>query len=354
MTPSRRATIVMTPPWIDQARQRLLRLRESPGCWAYRPGHSGAVEPTSLAGLALVSSDPQAAETAGRWLATIQNADGSLGVGKALPGAKWPTPFGLLLWAASRGFSSERAAAVRWLLATRGRTQSRGPFEPMGHDLGLIGWPWVADTHSWVEPTGDGLAGACRCEGQIRPLTRAIEGVRCSRTGPSPEEAGIWAIPSSSGRPSGRSPALGPGPAGAGEARKPEVEDDRGRSPISENGPRNDTCPDLAGLGASRPAGLGDLSPRRRRNGSRPRPSNRVANASRDRAGPPDPGGRRNGRWTCLGITPRTHAMIIPIPTGPQSSGAARRIRPARCVDGGRVAGGRSPERRVGLDGPMS
>ena len=39
------------------------------------------------------------------------------------------------------------------------------PQEYTGHDTSLTGWPWVAGTHSWVEPTAWGLL-ALRAVGQ--------------------------------------------------------------------------------------------------------------------------------------------------------------------------------------------
>ena len=32
----------------------------------------------------------------------------------------------------------------------------------VGHDLTLIGWPWVAGTHAWLEPTSLAILALCR------------------------------------------------------------------------------------------------------------------------------------------------------------------------------------------------
>jgi hypothetical protein len=40
--------------------------------------------------------------------------------------------------------------AIDWLLRTEG---TKLPPRGEGHDSQLVGWPWVADTHSWIEPT---------------------------------------------------------------------------------------------------------------------------------------------------------------------------------------------------------
>src|SRR5207302_5660581 len=41
--------------------------------------------------------------------------------------------------------------AVKWILETRGEALPQTP--EMGHNTTLVGWPWVEDTHSWIEPT---------------------------------------------------------------------------------------------------------------------------------------------------------------------------------------------------------
>jgi hypothetical protein len=45
--------------------------------------------------------------------------------------------------------------AVAWMLQTRGEALPRT--SELGHDTTLVGWPWVEDTHSWVEPTAMGV-----------------------------------------------------------------------------------------------------------------------------------------------------------------------------------------------------
>jgi hypothetical protein len=206
----------MAPGWIDDARRRLLGLRRAPGAWSYRPGTSLAVEPSAMAGLALLATDPSAdgpgravALESARWLASSRRPDGSMGVTVDRPEPGWPTPVVMLLWAALGGFEAERASAVRWLLATRGRTTPHIENDPIGHDGMLVGWPWVAGTHSWVEPTSqallamgrEGLAGHPRAREGVEVLVdRAIPGggwnvgntvVFGTRLRPSPGPSGL-------------------------------------------------------------------------------------------------------------------------------------------------------------------
>jgi hypothetical protein len=168
---------------IDQGRRRLLDLRRGPGVWGYRARTIEAVEPSALASLALLATDADSkgesrtvAEASARWLASIQRPDGSLGVTASLPEPGWTTPFALLLWAAVGGFETEQAKAVGWLLGLKGRTASKAPDDPMGHDAMIVGWPWVAETHSWVEPTAMALL-ALAVEGKS-DHPRVAEGLR--------------------------------------------------------------------------------------------------------------------------------------------------------------------------------
>jgi hypothetical protein len=89
------------------------------------------------------------------WLAAFQRPDGSLGVSAALPDPGWATSYAVLLWGALGGYRPPRERAARWLLGQEGIPVPNlaPPERTVGHDTSLVGWPWVADTHSWLEPT---------------------------------------------------------------------------------------------------------------------------------------------------------------------------------------------------------
>ena len=172
----------MPTDWTDDARRRLLDLRQGPGVWGYRARSRPAAEPSCLAALALIaggreSSDDRAIALAtARRLASTRNADGSVGVVADLPGPGWPTPFALLLWSALGRFEAERAAAIDWLLGIAGTTKAHVQDDPLGHDGTIVGWPWIAGTHSWVEPTAQALLALAK-EGRVGH-PRALDGVR--------------------------------------------------------------------------------------------------------------------------------------------------------------------------------
>jgi hypothetical protein len=153
----------MSGTWIESARETLLHRRGHAVGWGYRPGAAPCVEPTVLACLGLLASDRDggaghvAAEVrdAADWLAASQRQDGSLGVSATLPTPGWSTCYGILLWGALGGYTASRGRAARWLLGQGGISVANlaPPDRIVGHDTSLVGWPWVADTHSWLEPT---------------------------------------------------------------------------------------------------------------------------------------------------------------------------------------------------------
>ena len=170
---------------------KLIELRgKSPG-WGYRPSSEPYVEPTVLCCLGLLASadefdQPKMLSLATRsaeWLATIQQRDGSVGPSESLPAPSWPTPYALLLWTicddlASRSdFAQQRAAAADYLLRNRGRGIRKG--DVISHDGMIPGWPWVVDTHPWVEPTVTAIIALCKAG--YGDSTRILDGRRLLR-----------------------------------------------------------------------------------------------------------------------------------------------------------------------------
>ncbi len=174
----------MSAAWISDATSRLIRLAGPPGGWSERPGGTPRVEPTSLAGLALARGDESAQESARKaadWLAARQRPDGSLTPEEDLEGPGWPTSFALLLWSVLDVRPEPRARAAAWLLGQRGQTLASRTAEAsaFGHDPTIAGWPWVAGTHSWLEPTAMAVVALRRHGLSSHP--RMAEGMRLLR-----------------------------------------------------------------------------------------------------------------------------------------------------------------------------
>jgi hypothetical protein len=179
--------------WRRAARSELLRLRGRATAWGYRRAAAPGVEPTALACLALLASRDagvprtHAEESSGGeaaviaacagWLATLQRADGSLGLSEARSTPGWTTPLGLLLWQAVGGHEVQRRRGEGWLLGQEGEPMSPSddPDHIVGHDTMLVGWPWVGGTHSWLEPTAMAVLALRRAGLGEHP--RVVEGV---------------------------------------------------------------------------------------------------------------------------------------------------------------------------------
>jgi len=131
----------------------LVRLTALP-VWGYE-ALVGAAEPTAAVACALAAHGEQAAaQRAGHWLANQQSSTGAVGVSERQSSPHWATAWALLAWRlapAPAEFLAQREQAVRFLLSVEGDRTPRQ--EEVDHDTTLAGWPWVAGTHAWLEPT---------------------------------------------------------------------------------------------------------------------------------------------------------------------------------------------------------
>jgi len=167
--------------WIENAAKELLSLRGTAPGWSFRSGAEPFSEPSALAILGLAGAGrARAADLAatGKWLAGIQQADGSVGLAESIPEPTWPTALAILAWGSLGGFAAERSKAAGYLLGFAGAHWQKPPDDPVGHDTSIKGWPWAAGTHSWLEPTALALL-ALKREGhgsheRVREGTRLI------------------------------------------------------------------------------------------------------------------------------------------------------------------------------------
>ena len=86
-----------------------------------------------------------------------QLQDGRLCVNTTHPASYWPTSLAILAWRDSESCREAQQRAIRFLLETTGFHFPRTSDVPSAHDTLLKGWPWIGDTHSWVEPTAIGI-----------------------------------------------------------------------------------------------------------------------------------------------------------------------------------------------------
>jgi hypothetical protein len=136
--------------------EALLMRRALPGGgFAGKAGGQFLVDPTAWGILALAAcgGSPELLEQSRHLLMREQLPDGRLCVSRAHPASYWPTSLAILAWQDSKPCHEAQERAVRFLLETTGYHFPRTSDVPSAHDTLLKGWPWVGDTHSWVEPT---------------------------------------------------------------------------------------------------------------------------------------------------------------------------------------------------------
>jgi hypothetical protein len=115
----------------------------------YRPDSTAwAVLALSAAGTKNDDIEPSRAR-----LADSQLSDGRVCALPELPDSYWPTPLAVLAWHGSTHHRDAQSQAIEFLIRTTGRHWKRKNGSPAAHDTSILGWAWIANTHSWVEPT---------------------------------------------------------------------------------------------------------------------------------------------------------------------------------------------------------
>jgi len=125
------------------------------GGFAGQPAGQYRPDATAWAVLALsvLETAPEIVAAARVRLVADQQDDGRVPVRPGHPSAAWPTSLAILAWRGSTAHDTARERAVSFLLSTTGKHGPKHPDDVLGHDTSIRGWPWIQDTHSWVEPT---------------------------------------------------------------------------------------------------------------------------------------------------------------------------------------------------------
>ena len=174
--------------WRSRLLTSLLAARRD-GAWGYRPNTTAgslAAEPTVWAALALHAVQPDEKAIiadALEWLSDQQQSDGRIGVTEKLDQPAWTTALACLAWnlcgeANADRFGKQSQSALQWLINLRGQ-EIDPKAAGFAYDTRLIGWPWVAGTNSWLEPTAYAiLAMNCGPHSLEASRPRVDEGVR--------------------------------------------------------------------------------------------------------------------------------------------------------------------------------
>ena len=112
---------------------------------------------TAWASIALtaIQGDNQYSLGACHYLSKIQHEDGRINLIEDAPETCWPTFIAVLAWKKVPGFEMQNKRAVSFLLNFSGNhwVKTEEQAKVIGHDTVLRGWPWIENTHSWIEPT---------------------------------------------------------------------------------------------------------------------------------------------------------------------------------------------------------
>ncbi|MCB9419848.1 MAG: terpene cyclase/mutase family protein [Ardenticatenaceae bacterium] len=151
---------------IQAAQQYLRQTQLNDGSWPYYlTSDQGSPEPTCLAALALAGVDEDTAVTSAlNWLTNLVDKNGAV----ILPGddePHWSTAHLAITLTHLKHDEPLRDQTITWLLDWHGNEpgnsqESNAKADPYGAiilDPTLIGWSWISNTFSWVEPTCYGL-----------------------------------------------------------------------------------------------------------------------------------------------------------------------------------------------------
>ena len=125
------------------------------GSFPYQAGEQGRPDSTAWAVIALsaYARYPETCALGRQYLASLQAKDGHISISGDHARASWPTPLAILAWEDDSSAKRAQELAVKFLLNFSGLHFPNQDTFVMGHDTSIVGWPWIADTHSWVIPT---------------------------------------------------------------------------------------------------------------------------------------------------------------------------------------------------------
>ena len=140
------------PDALQQAREFLIKNQIEDSGWGYTKGTTQPYpEPTcySLLALAGTSFSPNKPIT---WLASLINEEGQLYLPKDdLP--NWATALFVITSIHLNETSEAQNASINWLLDWKSQEVENEESEVTPVDTTLVGWSWISNTFSWVQPT---------------------------------------------------------------------------------------------------------------------------------------------------------------------------------------------------------
>ncbi|MCA9423189.1 MAG: terpene cyclase/mutase family protein [Nitrospira sp.] len=125
------------------------------GGFPYHSGEEARPEATAWAiiSLSAYDFDHESCNRGRTYLVSQQASDGRVSISPSHPDASWPTPLAILSWQGFSQYHEPQSRAVDYLIGFTGRHFPNPDPLIIGHDTAILGWPWIANTHSWVVPT---------------------------------------------------------------------------------------------------------------------------------------------------------------------------------------------------------
>ena len=140
-------------PYIEDLKKRLLM----EGGFASKPGGKYRPDATAwaIAALSIAGTKTELLRTSRMCLVEHQLKDGRVTISAEHQDVIWPTPLVIIALHGADEFDVPKSRAVAFLLNTTGHHWIKTPdqYQSTGHDTAIRGWPWVVNTHGWVEPT---------------------------------------------------------------------------------------------------------------------------------------------------------------------------------------------------------
>ncbi|MBS1826845.1 MAG: hypothetical protein JST93_16125 [Acidobacteria bacterium] len=189
----------------DLRQSRLAHLRatqNSDGGWGYFPHKQSRLEPTCYALLALHGDKASSDAWMRGWslIRSWQQNDGGFRPGAEIQLSSWATALVVTLHCVHGVSDARFQKGVAWLLGSKGveggwleRALGLVMKMPVEYDRRHKGWPWLADTSSWVEPTAHSVLALKKAAPQVSlPALqeRVLEGERMMLDRRSPD--GGW------------------------------------------------------------------------------------------------------------------------------------------------------------------
>lgn len=167
----------MTQEPFRHSLERLQSAQLANGGVPYHSGERGRPDTTAWAIISMSAweFDRESCTRGRAYLVSQQAHDGRVSISPAHPDASWPTPLAILAWQGFSHYHDAQSRAIDYLLGFTGGHFPNPDPSIIGHDTMIKGWPWIANTHSWVIPTAMAIT-ALQISG-IRHHPRISEGI---------------------------------------------------------------------------------------------------------------------------------------------------------------------------------